>query len=93
MLLALTLAISLLQLHDTPWLHESWSKEGIQFMKTPGAKGEGVSALDVDFTKPLISREFFSPSHDSAKHLRPKEALLELGIMLLELWHEKTIED
>ncbi|KIW35146.1 uncharacterized protein PV07_01861 [Cladophialophora immunda] len=93
MLLALTLAISLLQLHETPWLYESWSKETIQFMKAPGAKGKSVSTLDIDFTKPLISREFFSPLQGSSKHLQPKEALLELGIMLLELWHEKTIED
>ncbi|KIY01466.1 uncharacterized protein Z520_03018 [Fonsecaea multimorphosa CBS 102226] len=93
MLLALTLAISLLQLHETPWLYESWSKETIQFMKAPGAKGKSVATLDIDFTRPLISREFFSPSHGSPKHLQPKEALLELGIMLLELWYEKTIED
>lgn len=93
MLLALTLAISLLQLHETPWLYESWSKETIQFMKTPSGKGKGVSALDIDFTKPLVSREFSSQSQSLAKHLQPKEALLELGIMLLELWHEKTIED
>ncbi|EXJ70240.1 uncharacterized protein A1O5_06308 [Cladophialophora psammophila CBS 110553] len=93
MLLALTLAISLMQLYETPWLDKSWSKETIQFMKVPDGNGKSVSAVDIDFTKPVISREFSSASHRSAKHLQPKEALLELGIMLLELWHEKTIGD
>lgn len=93
MILALTLAIGLLQLYETPWLYDSWSKETIQFMKTPGGNGKSVSAMDIDFTKPLISCKFSSQSYSSAKHLQPKEALLELGVMLLELWHEKTIED
>ncbi|KIW88670.1 uncharacterized protein Z519_10716 [Cladophialophora bantiana CBS 173.52] len=80
-------------LYETPWLDKSWSKEAIQFMKVPDGHGQGVSAMDIDFTKPVISHEFSSASHRSAKHLQPKEALLELGITLLELWHEKTIED
>lgn len=93
MLLALWLATSLLQLYDTPWLSHLWSKETIQFMEHPHINGKAAPNPAVDFSKPFITCEFAGQLPPIKPDSAPKETLLELGIMLLELWHEKTIED
>ena len=49
---------------------------------------------EVDLTRPLISETFENSGAklDSQRTLNPRSVMLELGIMLLELWHETTFE-
>lgn len=102
MFLALNLASNLLQLHDTEWLGSSWSKDAVHFVNslpnsnnsrvTPG--GFAAEVPSVDTRNPLVSLLFQNPDpyHPREVRTNAKAALLELGILLLELWHETTLE-
>ena len=99
MLLALNLASTLLQLQSTPWLERSWSKTAIEFLKRPSPAIQATPANTgtthfIDYQHPVITQRFTAlPQRPhAAASLPPKEALLELGIMLLEIWHETTLE-
>lgn len=89
MMLALGLASNLLQLSQTPWLRTVWSKDEIFFLQRP-------SFLDqiYDYNRPYISISFSSSVADNPPkpQLDPKVAILELGILLLEIWHNETLE-
>lgn len=90
--LAFTLASTLLQLNTTPWLGKLWSKESIRFPGT-GCVGAFPDLSQIDLTRPFIADPF--TTQDSLAAIpRPdqREFILELGIMLHELWHETTIE-
>ncbi|RDW56889.1 hypothetical protein BP5796_12956 [Coleophoma crateriformis] len=84
MLLALKLSSNLLQLLQTRWLERSWSKDMVHFLIRQGT---------VDVVRPFVSLTFdgTTPSHPQPQ-TDPKLALLELGIVLLEIWHETTLE-
>lgn len=85
MLLALRLASSLLQLLQTRWLDCPWSKDVVLFMVRPGAQPQVL--LD----RPFV-RCRFDGTRPVSGGVEPKVALLELGILLLEIWHKKTME-
>ena len=94
--LAVVLANSLLQLHSGPWLCESWSKRDIFFLESQ----DGV----IHTTHPFVichfgaKRDTFSRPgvEESAVGGRSSHAwnssLLSLGIVILELWFNQTIE-
>jgi hypothetical protein len=84
MLLLLTLSSNMLQLFQTRWLERPWSKDVVQFMVQQGT---------VDIVRPYISLTIddTTPNHPQPK-VELKLALLELGILLLEIWHEMTFE-
>ncbi|KPI42994.1 uncharacterized protein AB675_1756 [Cyphellophora attinorum] len=85
--LALDIASSLLQLQTTRWLEKSWTSKVIHFMRHHFG-GKQI----VDYQKPFITRSFPSigPGHGD-DHV--KDDLLELGILLLEVWNLQTFED
>ena len=85
MLLALQLASSLLQLLQTQWLEDAWSKDIVYFTIQPGAHAQAL--LD----KPFV-RCTFGDTRTASRSVEPKVALLELGILLLEIWHKTTLE-
>lgn len=85
MLLALRLASSLLQLLQTHWLERAWSKDVVYFLARPGAQAQVV--LD----RPFVQCTFGGIQTASCS-IEPKVALLELGILLLEIWHKTTLE-
>jgi hypothetical protein len=103
-----SLASTLLQLQSTPWLANSWSKRIIEFLKRPAsavvsaqasALAQAATAYHsatnvIDYQHPVISQSFSTSAQfvHLAASLPPKEALLELGIMLLGHWHETTLE-
>ena len=91
--LALTLASNTLQLSSTQWLRHTWSKKSVCFMTTPTAVGSQPS---VDLTRPVLCEDFpESPttvSGSTAPSPGARSMLLELGIILLELWNETTLE-
>lgn len=91
-LLALQLASNLLQLLQTYWLPNAWSHETVFFpVKTVARQGGN---LDIDHERPFISTPFTQYTVQLQPQLKPEPrvVLLELGILLLEIWHEETLE-
>ena len=95
--IAVTLANSLLQLHTSPWLGGVWGKSDIHFF-------EGEDGT-VHTQYPFLVRDFASRialgtrgSSDSQVTLDRttsrscNSSLLSLGILILELWFNQTIE-
>jgi hypothetical protein len=91
MLLALALSLNMLQLQETPWLSEPWSKNDILFPEKP-ANVPGISAGDFDTTRPFILRKFATRITTTATSLPPRKALQDFAVVLLELWHETSLE-
>ena len=92
MLLALRLASNLLQLSQTRWLSHSWCKETVYFLLLSTNKGGRPS---VDLSRAFTSAVIDGPEADvvaCGTNTEPKEVLLEPGILLLEIWHQKTLE-
>lgn len=94
MRLALTLASNLLQLLQTRWLTAPWSKNGICFVvQQQGTASHGPKNKRVEVDRPFVSLTFDTAiAHQSQQKVEAKEALLELGILLLEIWHEVALE-
>lgn len=94
MQLSLRLASSLLQLLETPWLTRAWCKDTVFFLMCDTASGPTSRAkqrAQADLNRPFIICNFsgeFPPVYCT----EPKAALLELGIILLEIWHGMTLE-
>ena len=87
--LAVNIASSLLQYNLTPWLHRYWTKKAVHFFVHTRA----VSGIDIEH--PLIVRHFSDQTGETASEPTendPELALLELGILLLEIWEMKTFE-
>ncbi|KAK3314333.1 hypothetical protein B0H66DRAFT_483219 [Apodospora peruviana] len=96
MLLALNLASNLLQLFRTNWLPNAcWSYEHIFFPAgTEVAPQPRAGKPKIDLDRPFVSTSFAKDAtHLQGRQLaEPKVALLGLGILLLEIWHEETLE-
>ena len=96
--LALNLASTLFQLFTTPWLGlEGWSKESISFVSSSGEPQARVIPSKIDLSRPLLTHSFANPRAPShplgPPSLSPRDALLTLGLMLLELWNEMPFEN
>ncbi|KAK3395011.1 hypothetical protein B0H63DRAFT_427002 [Podospora didyma] len=89
MLLALRLASSLLQLSQTRWLGHAWSKEMVYFLMQPMPNGGKES---VDFSRVFVTAPIDTQAPPQGSSPEPKLMLLELGILLLEIWHQTTLE-
>jgi len=96
MLLAPRLASNLLQLLQTQWLQSAWSKDMIYLLLRPTGEGNNASRddLHIDFSRPFVSLTFDNNNASALpqQSVDPKVALLELGILLLEIWHKRTLE-
>jgi len=87
--LAVVIANSALQLCGTPWLPKGWSKDSIRFMQT---------IQDEILPRPVISTQFDSnlgnhPFPEEEQSVHPNPDVLALGIVLLELFFGKPIEE
>lgn len=85
-LLALSLAASVLQLRETYWCDSPWSSKAIKFITQPSG---GLSTHD-----PLVEQTI-RPSiaaQPAPATSGPKPILLELAIMLLEIYEQKSLE-
>lgn len=94
MQLSLRLASSLLQLLRTPWLTQAWCKHTVFFLPPENLSGPTSHAkqtAQVDLNRPLVVCGF-SGKFPVVPPTEPKAALLELGILLLEIWHGMTLE-
>ncbi|KAF2740112.1 hypothetical protein EJ04DRAFT_559137 [Polyplosphaeria fusca] len=93
--IAVDLASSALQLHKTPWLSDEWRKDDVFFIQRPGAtpasiyehpfvrhrlkSGNGADALQA----PMVQKPTFRVIRN--------QTLYTLGILLIELWYGKPI--
>lgn len=87
--LAVNLASSLLQYNLTPWLRRCWTKYTVHFF----VQRRTISGIDIGH--PLILRHFsdhLNETRDELPDNDPELALLELGILLLEIWNMRTFE-
>jgi hypothetical protein len=93
MILALRLASNLLQLSHTHWLQSAWSKEAVYFLLEEGTGGT-TGNYRADFGRPFVPLKFEEKKYlaEPERNAEPKVALLELGILLLEIWHKMTLE-
>ena len=87
MVLALKVASSFLQFIRTPWVQPSWSASSIHIPYIAGSH-------ELDLSRPFLSAEFSRNSPPPInRQAQVKEDLLELGILLLEIWHENNLEN
>lgn len=88
--LALKLASSFLQFLRTPWMQTHWYANKVHFLRTDGQSAQP------DLSRPYLLT-VFDPSHSttstSPTQTPVKTDLIELGILLLEIWHEQTLEE
>jgi hypothetical protein len=89
--LAVTLASSVLQLHDTPWLEKDWGKDSIFFVNRPGK-----TAYDQPFVSQHFNYTTSSATADISHNLSMivrNPTLFALGIALIELWYKKPMTE
>lgn len=84
--LAVTLASSVLQLHETAWLRDNWASSDIFFLEQSGK---------TIYTEPFVHR-VMDPSSKEAlpplmRYIIRNQVLYTLGISLIELWFKKSI--
>ncbi|KAF7555321.1 hypothetical protein G7046_g6578 [Stylonectria norvegica] len=93
--LALKLSSNFLQLLQTPWLRNGVLTDAIIFLTSPAAPTNTTNGPRFDFDRPFVSVNFTADGNDVLPEevAEPRRALLELGIILLELWYGKTFED
>lgn len=86
--LAVMLAYSLFQLHESPWLSNQWDKDKIYFFYT--------SPNVLDFKRPYLKVSFdhlpSSGERPDLNRFHPNLGILKLGILLIEVHKWKTIE-
>ncbi|KAI9763062.1 MAG: hypothetical protein M1840_000953 [Geoglossum simile] len=90
--LAVKLASTLLQLYKTPWLDEMWGKQDVFFVEQQGDSSDSI------LQKPYVSRPFPPPTCPPQQTLVPcrsvrSQSTFGLGVLLIELWYGKTLED
>ena len=91
--LAFNIASSVIQLHSTPWLSDHWTKKSICFIR----KGSMTQSQQRQTApQPFITHKFTADSRrqnmTNCTNRTAKRSILELGILLLEVWHAKTLE-
>ncbi|KAF3000945.1 hypothetical protein E8E13_008963 [Curvularia kusanoi] len=89
--LAVTLASSVLQLHETPWLDDSWGIDNIYFVERPGS-----NAYDQPFVLRGLDPILSTLKESVPKHLSrmiQNRPLFALGVTLIELWYGKSLTD
>ena len=91
--LSFNLASSLLQLYSTPWLTESWTKQDICFWRLASSSQANDIALAFEPDCPFIVHRFSGvPAAGQPHKAVAKSQLLDLGIILLEIRHQKSFE-
>jgi hypothetical protein len=84
--LALKLVTSIIQFRGTPWCTTIWTKEAVRFFKGHNAR-DITSLLDT----PFVLRDFPANLQDSEGPVEMD--MLELGIMLIEVWEQCAFEE
>jgi hypothetical protein len=88
--LSLTIASSLLQLVSTPWLRCPLTSKSVRFFRSAI---ETASHNQSSIPEPFVEERFATPTHScQGCPCSVREYTLELGILLLEIQHWKTID-
>lgn len=89
-LLALDIAASILQLRDTPWCVKPWDKKSINFLaQSMGTYNSTIAKAHIENS---IESQPGSGSVVPSTELDTKAVLLEIAILLLEIWHHRPLE-
>ncbi|KAF2121309.1 hypothetical protein BDV96DRAFT_627668 [Lophiotrema nucula] len=89
--LAVTLASSVLQLHETPWLGENWSKDNIFFINRSDKTIYDHPFVSQHFNQPDPASQNRVPS--SISRIIRNQTLFALGVSLIELWYGKALQE
>ncbi|GES64972.1 hypothetical protein ATEIFO6365_0009046700 [Aspergillus terreus] len=93
MALSFNIASSIMQLNSTPWLCFPLTSKSLYFARRAELLLQRGAAQYADIPQPFIRQTFFGGAKDLARcACNPRRSMLELGIILLELWHAKTFE-
>ena len=84
-MLALSLACCLVQFHSTAWICESWTKRVIRLFRNPSHSQRHRRC------QPMIPRTF-SRTSNPPRLQSVEHDMLELGILFLEIWEQRTLE-
>lgn len=101
LILGVQLASTVMQLHKTEWLGENWGKRDILFYEQVAQGKSGSAATISPVLKPLVRRSFapqslppLSPQNSVRSIIIPQnQSLFSLGVILMELWYGKRLED
>ncbi|KAF8424837.1 hypothetical protein EV426DRAFT_597389 [Tirmania nivea] len=92
--LGVNLASSVLQLHETEWLRERWTKQDIFFIREPLNAG---ARQNVDLNHPVVHQAFTALKQPTPQEpaesllVRCNKSLVCLGIVLIELCYWKDL--
>ncbi|KAK3341838.1 hypothetical protein B0T25DRAFT_488810 [Lasiosphaeria hispida] len=86
-MLAITLVSSILQLSETPWLQQPWSKQNIQFLRLRGNCDDSV-----DIRHPYLTQGGPETVPSDQRQQVDSRNMLALAIMLLEIQSGTPIE-
>ncbi|KAI8635262.1 hypothetical protein F5Y19DRAFT_5551 [Xylariaceae sp. FL1651] len=84
-LLALDVASSIIQLQQTSWSDPPFSSKVVKLLLRDSCKSTVAPSV-------LFIEQVTEPSRSDCPHPDPKATLLELAVLLLEVWHHKTLE-
>lgn len=89
--LAVILASSVLQLHETAWLDDDWGIDNIYFVERSGS---------TCYDQPFVSRRLgttktisASGASDSRARMIRNQPLFALGVALIELWYGESLSN
>lgn len=91
-ILAVTLAYSLLRLHQSPWLQAQWDSNSISFIEEQTGQATERFKLRRPFTRSQVSSAAICCQAADTKPLRRNAHLHALGVVLLELYLNRSIE-
>ena len=91
-ILAITLAYSLLSLHNSPWLQVEWNSDSISFIDEHSGHISERTQLRRPFTRSKVSATASCSPSSASTSLRRNAHLHALGIMLLELYLNRSLE-
>lgn len=93
-ILAVTLAYSLLRLHESPWLQAQWNSNSISFLDENAGKATERFKLGRPFTRSQVAPEAVCCGQQPPQPTtaRRNAHLHALGVVLLELYLNRSIE-
>ena len=91
--LGVRLASTLLQLHDTPWLPDQWSKDDIYYLTRVDTDKSDLPYLSKHFVSPSCTNLLMQPTQNMEPSLGIKnQSIFALGVVLIELWFGKPFD-
>jgi hypothetical protein len=91
---ATSLSSSILQLYSTSWLDDNWGSSEVFFVHRPGTPAASI------YQHPFVYRGLIPqavkgtlPSQRKPSRVIRNQTLFTLGVLLLELWYGKPIEE